>query len=143
MLEQKAILFDLGGTLLYPDFPFLAGQLRKRGQTIQLEQFLYALSVASTRLDGYMQLQATTDASRLLVYITYLLEELGVETGIENLVHEVIVPRHRTSSFWNYLLEGTHSLLQCLRNRYRLALISNSDGRAEAKIQQYGLDQYL
>ncbi len=143
MSRQKAILFDLGGTLLYPDFPFLAEQLRKRDQEIGLEQFLFALSVASNRMDDYMRGHPTTDATRVPVYLTYLLEELQVETGIEDLVKEVIIPRHQTVNFWNYILEGTLPLLARLREKYRLAMISNSDGRAEAKAAQYGISQYL
>ena len=143
MHRQRAILFDLGGTLLYPDFPFVAEQLRLRGQEIHLDQFLDALSVASYRLDTYMQVHATVDATRVPVYITYLLEALAVRTGIADLVHEVIIPRHQTVNFWNYLLEGTLPLLGRLRERYRLAMISNSDGRAEAKAAQYGISPYL
>jgi putative hydrolase of the HAD superfamily len=143
MHRQKAILFDLGGTLLYPDFPFLAEQLRQRGQEIHLDQFLYALSVASNRMDAYMQVHATTDATRVPVYITYLLEALEVQTGIADLVDKVIIPRHQTVNFWNYILEGTLPLLGRLRERYRLAMISNSDGRAEGKAAQYGIRPYL
>jgi putative hydrolase of the HAD superfamily len=143
MHRQQAILFDLGGTLLYPDFPFLAEQLRRRGQEVSLDQFLYALSVASNRMDAYMQLHATTDATRVPVYITYLLEALEVRTGIADLVEEVIIPRHQTVNFWNYLLEGTLPLLGRLRERYRLAMISNSDGRAEAKAVHLGIRPYL
>ncbi len=143
MHRQQAILFDLGGTLLYPDFPFLAEQLRGRGQEVGLDQFLYALSVASNRMDAYMRVHATTDATRVPVYITYLLEALEVRSGVAGLVDEVIIPRHQTVNFWNYLLEGTLPLLGRLRERYRLAMISNSDGRAEAKAEQLGIRPYL
>jgi putative hydrolase of the HAD superfamily len=143
MHHQQAILFDLGGTLLYPDFPFLAEQLRQRGHEVSLDQFLYALSVASNRMDAYMQVHATTDAIRVPVYITYLLEALEVRTGIADLLDGVIVPRHQKVNFWNYLLEGTLPLLGRLRERYRLAMISNSDGRAEAKATELGIRPYL
>ncbi|MBD0258340.1 MAG: HAD family hydrolase [Cytophagales bacterium] len=143
MRRQQAILFDLGGTLLYPDFPFVAEQLRLRGQEIHLDPFLHALSVASNRMDAYMQLHASNDATRVPVYITYLLEALEVRTGIAGLVNDIIMARHRTVNFWNYLLAGTLPLLGRLRERYRLAMISNSDGRAEAKAAQYGISPYL
>jgi putative hydrolase of the HAD superfamily len=112
MHKHSAILFDLGGTLLYPDFPFLAGQLRQRGYQVSLDRFLDALSLASNWMDAYMQLHATNDASRVPVYLTYL-------------------------------LEGRLPLLGRLRGRCRLAMISNSDGRAEAKAAQWGIRPYL
>ncbi len=112
MHRQQAILFDLGGTLLYPDFPFTAEQLRLRGREIHLDAFLDALSVAGNRMDAYMQVHTSTDASRVPVYITYL-------------------------------LEGTLPLLGRLRERYRLAMISSSDGRAEAKATELGIRPYL
>jgi putative hydrolase of the HAD superfamily len=143
MLRQHAILFDLGGTLLYPDFPFVEEQLRLRGQQIHLDAFLHALSVASNRMDAYMQVHASTDATRVPVYITYLLEALEVRTGITGLVNDIIMPRHQRVNFWNYLLEGTLPWLGRLRERYRLAMISNSDGRAEAKAAEYGISPYL
>jgi putative hydrolase of the HAD superfamily len=142
-MRQQALLFDLGGTLLYPDFPFVAEQLRLRGQEIHLDPFLDALSVASNRMDAYMQVHTSTDVTRVPVYITYLLEALEVRTGIADLVNDIIMPRHQTVNFWNYLLEGTLPLLGRLRERYRLAMISNSDGRAEAKAAQYGVSPYL
>jgi putative hydrolase of the HAD superfamily len=143
MNKHKAILFDLGGTLLYPDFPFLAEQLRQRGQPIDLDGFLYALSVASSRTDVYMRGPATDDATRVPVYLTYLLEALDVRSDIAGLVNGVLMPRHRTVNFWNYTLEGTLPLLGRLREQYRLAMISNSDGRAEAKAADLGIRPYL
>jgi putative hydrolase of the HAD superfamily len=141
MHRSQAIIFDLGGTLLYPDFPFLQSILKGGGQPISENQFLLALSKASNRIDTYTQ--ATTDASRVPVYIKYLLEELQVREKIEELVEGVILPRHQTVNFWNYLLEGTLALLATLQQHYKLAIISNSDGRAAAKAAQYGIAPYL
>jgi HAD superfamily hydrolase (TIGR01549 family) len=146
MHRSQAIIFDLGGTLLYPDFPFLQTILKGGGQAITQNQFLLALSKASNRIDTYRQ--ATTDASRVPVYLKYLLEELQVEEfqvseKIEELVQQVILPRHQTVNFWNYLLEGTLALLATLQQTYKLAIISNSDGRAAAKAAQYGIAPYL
>ncbi len=143
MNSTKAILFDLGGTLLYPDFPYVQALLRERNLTITLDQFLLALSKASNRLDTYMKTTATTDATRVPEYIKYLLEELQVPDQVEELVEHTILPRHKTVNFWNYLLEGTLPLLKHLKQQYALAMISNSDGRAASKAAQYGIAPYM
>ena len=143
MHRSQAIIFDLGGTLLYPDFPFLQTILKQGPQPFSESQFLLALSKASNRIDTYRQATATTDATRVPVYIKYLLEELQVREALEELVEQVILPRHQTVNFWNYLLEGTLALLATLQKNYKLAIISNSDGRAAAKAAQYGIAPYM
>lgn len=137
--KPEAIFFDLGGTLLYPDYPFVKFEFLKHGKNLDEETFLRAISIAGKRLDSFMKTTITTDSSRAPIYAKYILEECGWTEKPEDFVENIIVPRHKEVNFWNYLLPGTNELLEVLKTRCRIAIISNSDGRAEKKAIQYGL----
>lgn len=73
-------------------------------------------------------------------YYGYLLRELGI--------HEVslrleLVSLARTSSNWSRMLSGTHEVLSSLRRKYRLGVISNSDGHMAERLASVGLGQYF
>ncbi len=89
----------------------------------------------------------TSDASRLPIFFEHLLYALPIPEDLISdrtaYVRDFILREHHRENLWRYLLPDTLDVLQSLQARYRLAMISNSDGRAEALTIQYGLRPYL
>lgn len=144
MPRFKAILFDLGGTLLHLDYPFFKEEYAKRGEMIEQERFFLGVANANRALDEIVLNDPTsTDASRWKSFFESFLRYVEAPFDHPEFIEEVLRPRHRSVNLWNYTLPGTHELLADLRHRSRLCMISNSDGRAEAKTVQYGLRDHL
>jgi HAD superfamily hydrolase (TIGR01509 family) len=141
----KAIFFDLGGTLLHIDYPFFQRRLLPYGIVISKQAFYEAVSKANRILDVYnTQTPAATDATRFAVFYQFFLPELNFpKADIEPFIETVLRPQHAAVNLWNYVFEGTADLLSDLSKKYRIGLISNSDGRAEQKLVQYNLRSFF
>ncbi len=144
MSSFKAIIFDLGGTLLHLDYPYISTELRKHGYEIAEPDFFESVSRINHKMEEVLAANpASTDASRWQIYFDWLCDELQVELDRDNFILNRLKPRHASHNLWNYVLPGTQELLKTLKSSYRLAMISNSDGRAEQKTVQYGLRPHL
>ncbi|MCS7210781.1 MAG: HAD family hydrolase, partial [Chloroherpetonaceae bacterium] len=147
--DVRAILFDLGGTLLHLSYPFFYEQFQERYQYALSEmRFFQAVSCATEAMSQLVQQhQQTTDASRLPIFFETLLTALDLPFELSpdrsTFVQEVILAEHQRSNLWRYLLPDTEAVLKALQPTYRLAMISNSDGRAEALTITHGLRPYL
>lgn len=144
MRSIKAIIFDLGGTLLHIDYPFISQQLHGFGYNILETDFYKSVARVNHKMEEILAANpASTDASRWKIYFDWLCDDLKVDLDREDFIMNTLKPRHATHNLWNYVLPGTLELLESLKPRYRLAMISNSDGRAEQKTVQYGLRPHL
>jgi putative hydrolase of the HAD superfamily len=143
----EAILFDLGGTLLFPDLIFLREELSREGSTFSDDTFFLAVSKAGEFISTYTASNPkSVDAGRVPVYLRAFLSEMNVlpsDARREAFIQTVLMPRHHAINLWNYVPDGTGELLATLKKKYRLAMISNADGRAEAKTVQFGLREHL
>lgn len=144
MKAKKAIIFDLGGTLLNLDYPFISDAMRGHGLTVAEEAFYKAVARVNHRLeDVVLSSRPSTDASRWKIFFEWLLEDLQAPFDRGAFIQNVLRPRHDDVNLWNYVFPGTADLLAELKQTYRLAMVSNSDGRAELKTIQHGLRDYL
>lgn len=144
MKTKKAIIFDLGGTLLNLDYPFISEAMRGHGFAVTEEEFYRAVARVNHRLEEVvLSNQPSTDASRWQIFFEWLLEDLQAIFDHKVFIAEVLKPRHDAINLWNYVFPGTADLLAELKLNYRLAMVSNSDGRAELKTIQHGLRDYL
>jgi putative hydrolase of the HAD superfamily len=142
--EIDAIIFDLGGTLLHFDYPFISAELQKVNFQIPQDDFYLAVARANHEVERQMSLGlGATDHARLPIFFNALLRELNAPVDAEHFIHTTLIPRHTEVNLWNYVPAGTIDLLQSLRKKYRLAMISNSDGRAEQKTIQFNLREHL
>lgn len=145
----KAIIFDLGGTLLHLSYPFFRDSFQRQFQLeLSEDDFFKAVSVATDALSRVVaENKTTTDASRLPIFFEHLLAAIPLPDGAivdrATYIHEFILKEHYRDNLWRYLLPNTIDVLRALQSRYRLAMISNSDGRAEALTIQHGLREHL
>jgi HAD superfamily hydrolase (TIGR01549 family) len=140
----RAVIFDLGGTLLHFDYPFISAEFQKIGFNISQDDFYLAVARANHEIERQMQQGlGATDAARLPIFFNALLREIHAPVESEKFIDDILFPRHQEMNLWNYVQDGTIELLKALREKYRVAMISNSDGRAEQKTIQFGLREHL
>jgi len=161
----RAIFFDIGGTLLFPDRELILAPLLGRGLSPSARQLAAAeraakavldrapapaaasgLSASAPKLRGSGAQGALQDAPWPAVdreywdiYYTRLLEEISPADPAVMALKPELVRRTRTSSNWSRLAPGTHEVLGRLKQSYRLGVISNSDGGIAALLQRLGI----
>jgi putative hydrolase of the HAD superfamily len=139
--DMKAILFDAGNTLVWLDHPYLVSLLAEHGVMVTEEEILGAEYTAKLLLDELVRSgNGGDDASRGAVYFARIFGELGVpESALDELALKLYA-RHAERNLWSLVRPGTVEALEALRGEgYRLAVISNADGRVESLLESVGL----
>jgi len=146
-----AVLFDAGGTLGRLDFEWMADAVSALGAPMR------AATLRAAELEGRRRYDAsarrphpvsTPDdpnpplgvAGDTHEYFRGTLDAAGVPAGIVPDVLERWFERQRTHGLWLKVMEGAAAALAGVRALgLRLAVVSNSDGRAEHHIIDWGL----
>jgi len=124
-MALRAIFFDAGNTLVFPNLEITLAPLITRGVRPSQDQLYAAERIAKEHLDSAMQRRGSVDAAYWQTFYDHLLRELNIQDAELLLDLERLA---RTSKNWNRVLPGTREALQQLRGRFRLGVISNSDG---------------
>ena len=136
-MTLRAVLFDAGNTLLFLDYPRLArGVAEATGVPLSgaaLEAKAGPAALALERAD-------TTDRERAGRYLETLFRLAGVPDSSMAVVRDTLLGLHREKHLWASVKAGTIEALERLRTTgYRLAVVSNSDGRAVEGLAAAGL----
>ena len=144
-LRIRAVLFDAGNTLVFVDPVRVLALLAELG--VQAEQARFSEAERGARLHLTRQLQSGatgTEAHLWREYFGNLLrlsgvpEDLGAEAGRR------LKEAHDTAHLWSWIAEDTPSALRALSaDGYRLAVVSNADGRVEALLRDGGLGEHF
>lgn len=138
MNSIQALFFDVGNTLVFADHAKTLAPLWERGLRPSTVQLRAAERVARQEMDLVISKTRKVDQQYWETYYAHLLSSLGI-TDISLRLH--LVSLARTSSNWTRVLPGTEDLLQSLRKKYRLAVISNSDGGMAQLLDSRGLGE--
>jgi len=140
-LKLKAIFFDAGNTLVFPDLRRTLAPLLDRGVEPSPEQLRAAEREARRRRDA-----AAADGHKLgdqhywEVFCSGLLRQLAIDDrDASQRLLPALVAEARNSQNWDRVLPGTREALATLRSRYGLGVISNSDGSVEKLLERIGL----
>ena len=136
----EVIFFDVGGTLLFPDHEKTLVPLWDRGLHPTEAQLLVAERVARKQMDQTVSQTAKVDQSYWDTYYSQLLTELQVH---DNGLRGELVKLVRTSANWSRMRPGTFEVLASLKRKYRLAVISNSDGHMGERLASLGFGPYF
>ena len=139
------VLFDAGGTLVFLDYFFLARELRRNGITVSSRDVRKAEYAAKTEVDRrLLDSAADTDETRRRPYFTALLDHLGVESQRAERLIAYFDTIHKQNNLWHRMMPSTPAVLQQLCTRgLTLGVVSNSDGRITAILQQCGIAQFF
>ncbi|MGA8153080.1 MAG: HAD family hydrolase [Terriglobales bacterium] len=136
MAELKAIFFDVGNTLLFPDRNIILRSLYERKVAPSLEQWHAIEREIKSKFDDLVQHDGPMDHSFWRMFYTRLLEELGSE---DEALCDSLVEATRHSANWRQIRPGTREILERLGKQYALAVISNADGKIAAVLERCGI----
>jgi putative hydrolase of the HAD superfamily len=132
----KAIFFDVGNTLLFPDRSHILAPLHQRGLTPSLDQWHAIERRTKKEFDEILQHEGKADHSFWYLFYSHLLAELGVH---DDDLRDALVKATRISANWCDIHPGTRQALQRLGQRYPLAIISNADGKIADVLKRCGI----
>jgi putative hydrolase of the HAD superfamily len=144
-MNLQAVLFDAGNTLVFIDPQVVLPIFRDHGAVLEREAFWEAEFEARTALSERVLDGANgTEPQLWHEYFVDLFRGCGVpEENLESLGAR-IRGVHRESHLWTYVPPSTAPALRELRESgYRLAVISNADGRMRRVIRDAGLQDLL
>jgi len=136
----EVIFFDVGGTLLFPDHEKTLVPLWNRHLHPSEAQLLVAERAARKEMDQIASQTAKVDQSYWDTYYSRLLRELEIH---DDVLHGELVKLVRTSANWSRMRPGTFEALASLKRKYRLAVISNSDGHMGERLASLGFGPYF
>jgi putative hydrolase of the HAD superfamily len=141
----KAIIFDVGNTLVWLDHPYLVELLREHGVEATEEEIVAAEYGAKRVLDEMVRSgRAGSDESRGRVYFHEIFRQVGLGDDAFAPVAQRLWARHAERNLWGRVHERTAETLAELRRRgLRLGVISNADGRVEALLETVGLREHF
>ena len=141
----QAIVFDAGNTLIHLDPVRMVEILREHGADVDQERFR-SLEVEARRVlhEGLEEGRAGTEPELWQGYFIRLFSESGVPREAWEAVGSRVRDVHARDHLWTGMAEDTPRVLEALRSAgYRLAVVSNADGRVEAVLETCGLRDHF
>ena len=141
-LKIKVIFFDVGNTLLFPNRERIHAPLVERGFVPDSEHLRNLECRTKNQFDGMMTGVTTKTGSAdhgfWWMFYSQLLAEIGLE---DDAIRDQLVASIRNSGNWDTIPPGTAEQLHEIGERYRVAVISNADGKIEDVLQRCGIAQ--
>jgi HAD superfamily hydrolase (TIGR01549 family) len=133
MTERRVVFFDVGNTLLFPNRDkMLAPIAGNRHPTLQQWQALER----KTKAEFDVSMQASRiDHGFWWTFHTYLLQQLEEDISIR----DALVANTQNSANWDQILPGTRDALSRIGDVFRIAVISNADGRIQQVLSRCGI----
>ena len=132
--SAKAIFFDVGNTLLFPDRERIYAPLYERNIVPTPAQLLSIECRTKKEFDAILQQRGAVDHGFWYLFYSHLLEELGLQPDG---LRDTLVADTQVSANWGAIRLGTREILERIRNRYRIGVISNSDGKIAVLLERY------
>jgi putative hydrolase of the HAD superfamily len=134
--QVEFIYFDVGNTLLFPNRARIDVPLAERGLTPDKELLRDLERRIKNSFDSQMARNGGTDKSFWWMFYSKLLAEIGVK---DDALLDRLVSNIRDSGNWDQIPSGTRERLRKIAERYRIAVISNADGRIEDVLRRCGI----
>lgn len=126
--QVKAIFFDVGNTLLFPNRERIHAPLAERGVAPGPAHLRDLERRIKNEFDALMTQDGSHDHSFWWMYYTQLFAEIGLK---DDTLRDRLVTAIRDSANWDQILPGTRAELRQIAARYGIGVISNADGRIE------------
>lgn len=137
--QLRAVVCDLGGTVLSLDHARIERAVRAAGGEPPAHWVAGAESAARHSVDEAVRAGASPHRIWSAFFRDYLLAAGTPEAALAA-VRDELEAFHRRHHLWNRTMPGAREMVAAVgRSGYRLAAISNSDGRAEWILRQVGL----
>jgi putative hydrolase of the HAD superfamily len=133
MAERRFIFFDVGNTLLFPNRAKILAPISSDRHP-SLEQWQALERRTKHEFDQGMT-SGLVDHGFWWMFHTHLLQQLEEKSGFR----KVLVENTRSSANWDQILPDTRGALTRIGRNFRIAVISNSDGKIEHVLSRSGI----
>jgi putative hydrolase of the HAD superfamily len=133
--KPEVVLFDVGNTLLFPNWQRILAPLAEMGIVPSHEQ-LQAVERRTKNEFDEMISHGTVDHGFWQLFYSHLLKLLQVH---ENGVGRALSEATRRSSNWDRVRPGTRQALNEIGSVYSIGVISNADGKIAEVLQVCGI----
>ena len=137
MSDRRVIFFDVGNTLLFPNRATMLAPIASHCQPT-LEHWQALERRTKAEFDQGMQ-AGRVDHGFWWTFHTYLLTELAEDAGIRDALRQELVRNTQDSANWDQILPGTREALDRIGAQFRIAVISNADGKIEEVLSRCGI----
>jgi HAD superfamily hydrolase (TIGR01509 family) len=132
----KFIFFDVGHTLLFPDWKLILQPLADRGSLPSPERLRTIDRRTRKDFDDLASAAGSPNTGFWRVFHSHLLESLGIS---DDALLESLVVAMSKSDHWDQIRPGTREALQSMGQDFRMAVISNSDGGVSRVLNRCGI----
>jgi putative hydrolase of the HAD superfamily len=136
------MLFDVGGTIVFPSFARIARELAADGLAADPAALARADAQVRFELDRPEIIAATTDGSRFRRYLDALARKVGLD-GVPDDAFARLDGYHRAHNLWEDVPPDVPAALETLRARFRLGVVSNANGTVRAKLRRVNLARFF
>jgi putative hydrolase of the HAD superfamily len=136
------ILFDAGGTIVFPSFRRIADELGAGGLAADPADLARADAEVRFELDRPEVIAATTDGSRFRRYLDGLARKVGLDR-VPDPVFARLEAYHNSHNLWEDVPPDVPAALASLRGRFRLGVVSNANGTVRAKLARVNLAAFF
>jgi HAD superfamily hydrolase (TIGR01509 family) len=135
-MPVRALFFDVGNTLLFPNRTRILAKLHERG-VFPSEELLHRTErEIKCEFDSLVESHASIDHGFWHLYYSRLLAQLDIKEA--DICHD-LVARTRVSRNWCDIRPGTREVLLRLGQAYRMGIISNADGKIAEVLNHCGI----
>jgi putative hydrolase of the HAD superfamily len=140
-----AVLLDAGNTLVFVDQARTLGVLARHGAAVDHGVFRDVEREARIRLSSDMGVEPASDEGRVWSeYFRALFVGAGIPAELLDAARAALRAEHASAHLWTHVDPDTPAALERMRGLgYRLAVVSNADGRVEALLEERGLAGYF
>jgi len=139
---QPYILFDAGGTIVFPDVHVMHEVILRHGLDVSPEQLKRLATEYVVRYD--VALREHGDVSDFSDFHRRLVEGAGVAQASVDPLLEELRRIDAERSLWTFTFPWVREALDRLRAAgYRMSVISNADGRVRQEFADLGLVRYF
>lgn len=135
---RTTIFFDVGNTLLFPNRNRILAPLTKKGVYPTMEQLRSLERRTKKEFDSLLESAGHADHPFWYIFYTHLLEDLGVA---DDALRDTLVKATQDSANWDGIRPGTCEALKMISERYRIGVISNSDGKVNESLRRCGIEE--
>jgi len=141
----STVIFDVGNTLHHLDHAFIAAAVSRHSHAVTAHEVAVAEYTAKAAIDALFRARASgSDETRRVSYFGTILDTLRVTPSATTPIIEALHVEDGRASLWRVMQPETPSVLAELRRRgFRLAVVSNADGRVAGSLAASGLADHF
>lgn len=134
--NPRAVFFDVGNTLLFPNRERILQPLYERGSVPTAEQLVALERKTKKEFDALLEHNGKPDHGFWYLFYSHLLKELSIK---EDSLRDTLVAATRISANWCDIRPGTRQILQRIATHHEIGVISNADGKIANVLAHCGI----